>query len=59
MLPAWAVRLHQAGGSIPYGVAIAAGALFIYPLTRWPALLATGLLKPAPSFKLRRQLTSR
>ena len=34
MLPAWALRLHQAGGSIPYGVAIAAGALSIYPQTQ-------------------------
>lgn len=42
MLPAWALRLHKAGGSIPYGVAISAGALFIYPTTPWPALLATG-----------------
>jgi prepilin peptidase CpaA len=42
MLPPWALRLHQTGGSIPYGVAIAAGALFIYPTTPWPALLATG-----------------
>ncbi len=42
MLPAWAARLHQAGGSIPYGVAIAAGALSIYPQTSWPTLLAMG-----------------
>lgn len=38
-LPAWAVRLHTAGGGMPYGIAIAAGALTVYPLTRWPALL--------------------
>ncbi len=42
MLPAWAMRLHKAGGTIPYGVAIAAGALFIYPTTPWPGLLTTG-----------------
>ena len=39
-LPAWAVRLHTAGGGMPYGIAIAAGALAVYPLTSWPALLA-------------------
>lgn len=38
-LPAWAVRLHTAGGGMPYGIAIAAGALTVYPLTRWPVLL--------------------
>ena len=32
----------QAGGGMPYGVAIAAGALAVYPLTSWPTLLAMG-----------------
>jgi prepilin peptidase CpaA len=38
-LPAWARRLHRRGEGMPYGVAIAAGALTVYPLTTWPALL--------------------
>ena len=38
-LPTWAARLHQTGEGMPYGIAIAAGALAIYPLTRWPMLL--------------------
>ena len=41
-LPTWAVRLHTAGEGMPYGIAIAAGALAIYPLTNWPTLLAMG-----------------
>lgn len=32
-LPPWAVRLHQRGEGIPYGVAIAAGALLVYPMS--------------------------
>ncbi len=39
-LPGWAARLHTQGEGMPYGVAIAAGALLIYPLTSWPTLLA-------------------
>jgi prepilin peptidase CpaA len=38
-LPAWAARLHTEGEGMPYGIAIAAGALAIYPITNWPALL--------------------
>jgi prepilin peptidase CpaA len=34
-LPGWALRLHAKGGSIPYGIAIAAGALAVYPSTPW------------------------
>ena len=34
-LPAWAERLHVPGSSMPYGVAIAAAALWIYPQTIW------------------------
>jgi prepilin peptidase CpaA len=34
-LPGWAARLHTKGEGMPYGVAIAAGALFIYPVTIW------------------------
>ncbi len=39
-LPGWAARLHAKGGAIPYGVAIAAGALTIYPSTGWYAALS-------------------
>lgn len=38
-LPGWALRLHKQGEGIPYGVAIAAGALCVYPLTGVPQLL--------------------
>jgi prepilin peptidase CpaA len=31
----WAVRLHQFDGGVPYGVALAAAALLIYPSTTW------------------------
>lgn len=34
-LPIWALRLHAPGSSMPYGVAIAAAALWIYPQTIW------------------------
>jgi prepilin peptidase CpaA len=36
-LPGWAARLHTKGEGMPYGVAIAAGALFVYPATVWYA----------------------
>jgi prepilin peptidase CpaA len=39
-LPGWAARLHVKGEGIPYGVAIAAGALVTYPSTNWYAALA-------------------
>lgn len=32
-LPAWAHRLHTDGGPVPYGIAIAAGALVVFPST--------------------------
>jgi prepilin peptidase CpaA len=32
---AWAARLHQFDGGVPYGVALAAAALLIYPSTTW------------------------
>ena len=38
-LPTWAARLHKPRSGMPYGLAIAAGALAVYPLTAWPALL--------------------
>lgn len=31
----WAVRLHDKRGGIPYGIALAAGALLVYPHTSW------------------------
>ncbi len=39
-LPTWAARLHNPSEGMPYGLAITAGALVVYPLTAWPALLA-------------------
>jgi len=33
-LPNWALRLHAKGEGMPYGIAIAAGALAIYPTTQ-------------------------
>jgi prepilin peptidase CpaA len=39
-LPGWAVRLHAKGEAMPYGVAIAAGALAVYPSTQWFAAFA-------------------
>ena len=32
-LPSWALRLHVAGSGIPYGIAIAAAGLALYPST--------------------------
>lgn len=37
---AWAVRLHSPRGGIPYGIALAAGALLVYPQTAWFASVA-------------------
>jgi prepilin peptidase CpaA len=31
----WAVRLHDRRTGIPYGIALAAGALLVYPSTSW------------------------
>jgi prepilin peptidase CpaA len=36
---AWAVRLHGKDGGIPYGIALGAGALAVYPQTAWFASL--------------------
>jgi prepilin peptidase CpaA len=33
----WAERLHQPNGGIPYGIALAAAALLVYPSTVWMA----------------------
>jgi prepilin peptidase CpaA len=36
----WVSRLHHARGDIPYGIALAAGGLLIYPRTAWMAALS-------------------
>jgi prepilin peptidase CpaA len=36
----WAMRLHDRKTGIPYGMALAAAALWIYPSTKWFAVLA-------------------
>ncbi len=36
----WALQLHDRKGGVPYGVAIAAGALLVFPSTTWFANLA-------------------
>lgn len=36
----WIARLHSPKGKIPYGIALAAGALWIYPETTWFTSLA-------------------
>ena len=33
----WILRLHESDGGIPYGIALAAAALIIYPKTGWMA----------------------
>ena len=35
----WAERLHRQGGGVPYGIALAAAALLVYPQTEWMAAL--------------------
>lgn len=39
--PDWVLRLHGRGTGIPYGLAIAGGALWIYPTTQWFAALVS------------------
>ena len=36
----WAMRLHDRNGGIPYGIALAAAALWVYPSTAWFSALA-------------------
>lgn len=31
----WIMRLHEKGGGVPYGIALAAAALAVYPETSW------------------------
>jgi prepilin peptidase CpaA len=35
----WIERLHRRGGGVPYGIALAAAALVVYPHTEWMAAL--------------------
>lgn len=35
----WILRLHEKGGGVPYGIALAAAALVVYPHTGWMATL--------------------
>jgi prepilin peptidase CpaA len=35
----WILRLHEKGGGVPYGIALAAAAMLVYPHTSWmPAI---------------------
>jgi len=36
----WAERLHRRGGGVPYGIALAAAALLVYPQTEWMTAIA-------------------
>jgi prepilin peptidase CpaA len=36
----WIDRLHRRGGGVPYGIALAAAALLVYPHTEWMAAFA-------------------
>jgi prepilin peptidase CpaA len=38
----WATRLHRADAGVPYGIALAAGALAVYPQTIWMRPLGLG-----------------
>lgn len=40
-VPEWAIRLHARGTGIPYGIAISASALMVYPKTQWFPMLAS------------------
>jgi prepilin peptidase CpaA len=37
----WLARLHEPNGGVPYGIALAAAALLVYPSTAW--MKAAGL----------------
>ena len=43
-MPGWAIKLHVQGTGIPYGIAIAASGLVMYPSTNWYQALARGAL---------------
>ena len=37
----WLARLHDTKEGVPYGIALAAGALIVYPQTGWMAAIAS------------------
>jgi prepilin peptidase CpaA len=37
----WIMRLHEKGGGVPYGIALAAAALMVYPKTGWMSAIIT------------------
>jgi prepilin peptidase CpaA len=37
----WIMRLHEKGGGVPYGIALAAAALIVYPKTGWMSAIIT------------------
>jgi prepilin peptidase CpaA len=37
----WVARLHRKGGGVPYGIALAAAALAVYPDTPWMTAIGT------------------
>jgi prepilin peptidase CpaA len=37
----WLARLHQKDGGVPYGIALAAAALAVYPETQWMTAIGT------------------
>jgi prepilin peptidase CpaA len=43
----WVQRLHRKDGGVPYGIALAAAALVVYPETAW---MAAGMLHSLSSF---------
>ena len=36
----WALRLHEQGSGIPYGIALAGAGLWVYPATHWYAAIS-------------------
>jgi prepilin peptidase CpaA len=38
----WALRLHEPRGGVPYGVALAAAALLVWPATSWMSAVLPG-----------------
>jgi prepilin peptidase CpaA len=36
----WVERLHRKDGAVPYGIALAAAALIVYPDTPWMTAIA-------------------
>jgi prepilin peptidase CpaA len=37
----WVQRLHRKDGGVPYGIALAAAALAVYPQTQWMTAVGT------------------